>query len=254
MGKPESVPSTAWQALRQLTAARVALGRVGASLPTRAILEFGIAQARARDAVHSVLDIEPIEADLRNLGLGTLRAHSRAPSRHSYLHRPDLGRQLDETSRAALLAHTDLHGQEIVFVIADGLSAVAPQRHAASLLKALLPQLDAWRIGPAVIAEQARVALGDEIGQTLHASWVVVLIGERPGLSAPDSLGIYFTYRPCVGRTDAERNCISNIHAQGLGYANAAAKLAQLLRRSRQLSVSGIALKDEAATLLTSTE
>ena len=257
MNKPP-VTVNPWAPLRRLTSARIALGRAGPSLPTQAVLDFGLAHARARDAVHLLLDSAAVERDLRAAGFDALRVHSAAPERSVYLRRPDLGRKLDEASRHRMqaLARREFTSQaqpepapDVVFVIADGLSAPAAAGHGVQVLQALRPRLAGWRIPAVVIAEQARVALGDEIGELLGAAQTVMLIGERPGLSAPDSLGIYLTHAPRVGRTDAERNCISNIRPEGLGYEQAARTLAYLLAAARQLGYSGVRLKDGSAAL-----
>ena len=175
--------------------------------------------------------------------------HSRATDRAQYLRRPDLGRRLDPASRERLVEQASAwranQAPDLVFVIADGLSALATSRHAVPVISAVRRRLAGWRIGPIVIAEQARVALGDEVGECLHAGCVAILIGERPGLSSPDSLGIYLTWRPQVGRSDAERNCISNIRPAGLSYEQAAIKLAALLEGAKRLGATGVELKDD---------
>ncbi|MFJ5382237.1 ethanolamine ammonia-lyase subunit EutC [Cupriavidus sp. CER94] len=258
--RPEH-PADPWQRLRQFTRARVAIGRTGHAQTTETVLAFGLAHAQARDAVHLPLDTQAIDAALRDAGLDTVHVHSAAQDRDQYLRRPDLGRRLDDDSRAALAADAgadnradpgadpgaDAQPFDVVFVIADGLSALAAQRHAVPLLQAVLARLPAWRTGPVVVARQARVALGDEIGERLQARQLVMLIGERPGLSSPDSLGIYLTYDPRVGRTDAQRNCISNVRPEGLPYAQAADRLAFLLRGAVALGRSGVDLKDDSA-------
>lgn len=235
-----------WQQLRQFTQARIALGRAGDSLPTQAMLDFGLAHAKARDAVHEPLDCAAVEAQLAAAGFQFLRVHSAAPDRAYYLRRPDYGRRLDEDSRARLKSLNLPRPPEAVFVIADGLSAFAPARHAVPLLQAVRERLKDWNIAPIVIAEQSRVALGDEIGEILGAGQVVMLIGERPGLSSPDSLGLYLTYAPRIGRSDAERNCISNVRLEGLNYDLAAHKLCFLLNEARRLKLSGVNLKDNS--------
>ncbi|HET9041038.1 MAG TPA: ethanolamine ammonia-lyase subunit EutC [Gemmatimonadales bacterium] len=239
-----------WQALRALTPARIALGRAGASLPTRAHLDFQLAHARARDAVHDHLDVPALRAALSEAGLESLAVRSAAPDRATYLQRPDLGRRLDDTGREQLAAASP-RGVEAAFVVADGLSARAAQAHAVPVLAALVPRLrDAgWRIAPVVVAEGGRVALGDEIGAALDAALVVVLLGERPGLTAPDSLGAYLTWAPRPGRTDAERNCVSNIRPEGLVPALAADKLCYLMLEAARRRLSGVALKDDGRTL-----
>ena len=233
-----STPPTLWRDLRRFTPARVALGRVGNGLPTEAHLAFQAAHAAARDAVHAELNVERLAADLAAAGLSSTTVHSACPDRRTYLLRPDLGRRLAEGEAARLVPVPG-----IAFVVADGLSATAVQRHAAPLLAQVMPALGAT--GPVVIARQGRVALGDEIGTALGADAVAVLTGERPGLSTPDSLGPYLTWQPRPGRTDAERNCISNIRPEGLPIPDAAAKLLWLIAAMRSLGQTGVALKDE---------
>jgi ethanolamine ammonia-lyase small subunit len=233
--------------LRRYTAARIGLGRAGASVPTAAHLAFQQAHAEARDAVHTPLDVDALLADLRALGEAPLHVHSRAPDRATYLQRPDLGRRLDDES-AATLAALKAPATDLAFVLADGLSALALRRQALPLFTALRERLrveGGWRWAPPVVATQARVAIGDEIGTLLNARCVVVLIGERPGLSAPDSLGLYFSWSPRPGLVDAQRNCISNVRPEGLPPATAAAKLHALLREARTRQLSGVELKDE---------
>jgi len=252
----QATDATMWAALRRHTQARIGLGRAGTALPTRHRLELQAAHAAARDAVHSPFDAGRVAAALT--GVPTVRVHSAAPDRLTYLQRPDLGRRLDPADRARL-PHGDW---DLVFVIADGLSSRAVHDHAAAVVHetaALLARPEpcpgsgpgsgsGWRTAPVVLAEQARVALGDDIAHAMGASMVVVLIGERPGMSAADSLGAYLTYRPEPGRTtDADRNCLSNIRPPlGLSHGDAAAKLVALMRRARELGLTGIALKDES--------
>jgi ethanolamine ammonia-lyase small subunit len=234
--------------LRALTPARVALGRAGASLPTKAWLAFARDHARARDAVHATFDPTRLVADLGELGLSALTVSSRAGDRQTYLKRPDLGRRLDPPSEQ-ILADAAGHGaRPLVIVIADGLSPKAVHAHALPLMPQLVAQLASAQIdiGPVVVASGARVALGDEIGAILAAQMVVVLIGERPGLSAPNSLGAYLTFAPKLGRTDADRNCVSNIHRAGLTCEEAAFKIAWLVREGLARKVTGVALKDES--------
>lgn len=237
-----------WRELRACTRARIALGRSGASLPTAGLLEFGLAHARARDAVHAAVRFEALRERLVTAGITVIEVHSAAADRERYLQRPDLGRRLDAHG-AARLDGIELQGRpDVVFVVADGLSAEAVQRHAMPLLSAVLQRMGgAATAAPVVLAHQARVALGDEIGERLRARQVVVLIGERPGLSAHDSLGIYLTHEPRIGRSDAERNCISNVRPEGLAYEAAAARLLSLMAGARRLGCSGVALKDESA-------
>ncbi|MBR0966125.1 ethanolamine ammonia-lyase subunit EutC [Bradyrhizobium diazoefficiens] len=244
-----AVPRRPTLDLRSLTPARVALGRSGASVPTRALLDFTLDHARARDAVHAAFDAPLLAAELRALGLVVTEARSQAADRRDYLRRPDLGRRLDSGS-VQLLAQQAANPCRLAIVIGDGLSAAAVHAHAVELVKHLLPLLtegDEVAIGHAVVASGARVALGDEIGAILGARMVVTLIGERPGLSAPDSLGAYLTFAPQPGRTDAERNCVSNIHKAGLSYDEAAFKIAWLLREGLARQTTGVALKDESA-------
>lgn len=234
-----------WDTLRRFTPARIALGRSGASLPTDEVLRFALAHAQARDAVHLVLDVPALRDALSHHG-ATLVVRSRATDRATYLLRPDLGRQLDDDGAASLAAASNPAARpDLAFVVADGLSALAVQRHAPPLLDALLPLLEPdWSVAPIVIALQARVALGDEIGERLGARLVAVLIGERPGLSSPDSLGVYLTWSPKRGRSDAERNCVSNIRPEGLGYDAAARRIAWLLGEAARLGLTGVGLKD----------
>lgn len=241
-----AVPRRPTLDLRSLTPARVALGRSGASVPTKPLLDFTLAHARARDAVHAVFDAPLLTADLRALGLVVTEARSRAVDRREYLRRPDLGRRLDAGSAEALARDASKPCQ-LAIVIGDGLSAAAVHAHAVGLVKRLLPLLADVAIGQIVVASGARVALGDEIGAILGARMVVMLIGERPGLSAPDSLGAYLTFAPKPGRSDAERNCVSNIRKAGLSYDEAAFKIAWLVREGLAREVTGVALKDESA-------
>ncbi|HEY7746839.1 MAG TPA: ethanolamine ammonia-lyase subunit EutC, partial [Desulfuromonadales bacterium] len=210
--------------------------------------EFQLAHARARDAVHLAFDAEGVQRMLEKGGHAVLRVHSEAASRTVFLRRPDLGRRLDEPSRAELgeFAAERESGFDAAFVIADGLSPLAIHRHAVAVLELVWQALAraGWRLAPVIVAEQSRVALGDEIGTLLGAGQVAILIGERPGLSAADSLGIYLTYAPRVGSTDAERNCISNIRPEGLGYQEAAQTLARLMFRARRCRLTGVGLKD----------
>jgi ethanolamine ammonia-lyase small subunit len=242
-----------WRILRRFTGARIALGRVDVSLPTAPHLEFQFAHAQARDAVHLPLDVEAIERKLIAHGYRSIRLHSAASDRPLYLQRPDLGRRLDEHS---LLHLEDLFADrsatfDVAFVIADGLSALAVHHHAVAFLDTVAQKLqqEGWSIAPVALVEQGRVAIGDGIAATMHATMVAVLIGERPGLSSPDSLGVYFTYHPRLGCTDADRNCISNIRAEGLSYAIAAHKLYYLMNEARRRKLSGVHLKDEAGEL-----
>lgn len=240
-------PPDPWSALRRHTAARIALGRAGVSLPTAEWLGFGVAHALARDAVHLPLDLAGVQVQVQALGLVCHAVHSAAPDRATYLRRPDLGRRLAPESAAALAALPRLV-DELLVVVGDGLSALAIQRHAAPLLAALQPALAqaGLRIGPVLLASQARVALGDEAGAALGARAVLVLIGERPGLSSPDSLGAYLTSAPRMGLQDALRNCVSNIRPEGLAYVAAAHKISWLLAMAQRGGGTGVQLKDES--------
>ncbi|TNC07583.1 ethanolamine ammonia-lyase subunit EutC [Methylobacterium terricola] len=244
-------PAAAWRRLAALTPARIALGRAGSGLPTREVLRFGLAHAQARDAVHTPLDAAAVRAGIAALGFDTLAAASAAPDRATYLRRPDLGRRLDEASAAALAAAAG-EPVDLALVVADGLSARAVHEGAVPLLSALKPALagSGWRLTPVVVATQGRVALGDAVGTLLKARAVAVLIGERPGLSSPDSLGIYLTFDPRPGRNDAERNCLSNVRAAGLKPDLAAFKLHWLIGQALTRRLTGVALKDESDRLL----
>jgi ethanolamine ammonia-lyase small subunit len=247
--KPDVSPPL--ERLRELTPARVALGRSGASLPTKALLEFTLDHARARDAVHAVFDAESLLHGLAGLGLEAERVSSLVPGRKDYLARPDLGRRLDPDSRRRLASLRGSSGR-VAIIIADGLSPTAVNAHAIELLSKLLPLLagETIEIGRAVVATGARVALGDEIGDVLGARMTIMLIGERPGLSAADSLGIYLTFAPTVGTTDDKRNCVSNIHGAGLAYVEAAAKVGWLIREGLARQLTGVGLKDESGIRL----
>ena len=250
---PASVTRDPWTNLADLTPARLALGRAGPGLPTREVLKLGLAHAQARDAVHAAMDEDRISAGITALGFETLAVESAAASRDIYLRRPDLGRRLSDRSRT-LLQEQPHREPDVAIVIGDGLSAAAMNLNALPLVTALLPRLSTagFRLAPLVVARQARVALGDEIGVLLGARLVIVLIGERPGLSAADSLGAYLTFGPKVGRTDAERNCVSNIRAAGLPAAAAAAKIMWLCQQALILSLTGVALKDGSDLLVAS--
>jgi ethanolamine ammonia-lyase small subunit len=232
-----------WADLRRFTPARVALGRAGNGLPTAAHLDFQAAHATARDAVHAVLEVEALCAELAAAGLASFAVHSAAADRRTYLLRPDLGRRLRDADRDTLPATPG----NIVFVVCDGLSAIAVQRHAPALLAHAIPALRraGQVVAPVIAAEQGRVALGDDIGEAMGADAVAVLIGERPGLTAADSLGVYLTWQPRRGRTDAERNCISNIRPEGLAPQAAVDKLLWLIGAMQRLRLTGVGLKDE---------
>lgn len=241
-----SAPDT-WSRFRALTPARVALGRSGDSLATSAQLAFQLAHARARDAVRHEADLARVAADLARNGIVSLEVHSSAGDRDQYLLRPDLGRQLDVAGRERL-GRAAAEPVDLVIVIADGLSGFAVEHHAAALVAGLHPRLSppGWRLAPVVLVRQGRVAVGDGIGAALRARLALVLIGERPGLSSPDSLGAYLTWDPRPGRTDAERNCVSNIRPEGLPLARATDKLDWLIHQARRLERTGVGLKEES--------
>jgi ethanolamine ammonia-lyase small subunit len=230
--------------LSDYTTARVGLGITGGSLPTEALLDFRLAHARARDAVHFPLNAEALAAEMAACGWPAVVLQSAATNRAEYLRNPNKGRRLSEESAKLV---TGSHPTAII--IADGLSALAVHRHAIPLLKEIAPdeQHSFW------IVQQGRVAVADQIGEILRADLSIVILGERPGLSTPDSLGIYLTWAPRMGRSDAERNCISNIHGHGLSYAEAAHKLAFLVNEARKRRLTGVALKETAATLIGAT-
>ena len=235
-----------WTGLRKLTAARIGLRRTGASLATKPLLDFKLAHARARDAVHEPLDEARLAAEIKSLGVAVIQTASAAEDRQRYLMRPDLGRQLAPGANTTLAARAG--DFDVAFVVTDGLSARAVQMHAHPTLARVLPTLRAegWRIAPTVVVRQGRVAIGDAVAALLRTDCVVVLIGERPGLTAPDSMGAYLTWQPGPQTTDADRNCISNIRPDGIGYADAAHKLAHLLRAVRARRISGVQLKDDS--------
>ena len=244
---PPLVTPNPWQDWRQATPARLALGRAGAGMPTDETLRFGWAHALARDAIHAALDVDALAAQLSEDGWTVARARSRAADRASYLRRPDLGRQLDPQDAEGLRGLPRDAACDLAVVLGDGLSSLAVERQARPLLQALKPLLPADLVlAPVVMATQARVALADEVGEIFGARLAVILIGERPGLSSPDSLGMYLTHAPRRGRNDAERNCISNVRPEGLAPALAAAKLAWLVREALRRGLTGVDLKDES--------
>ena len=233
--------------LREFTSARVMLGRTGHSVPTPELLNFQLAHARARDAVHTGLDVASLMIDLKQRNLECLAARSAAPDRLTYLRRPDLGRRFSPDSIGILGAAKAEF--DVAFVIADGLSALAVHRNALAVLDAAFHRLRDWRIAPIVVVQQGRVAVADEIASLLGATSAVILLGERPGLSAPDSLGIYLTWNPSPGVTrDSERNCISNVRVGGLSAEAAAERLVFLLNESRRRKVSGVRLNEGGQT------
>jgi len=243
-----------WASLRRFTDARIGLGRAGVSVPTQHLLAFQLAHAKAQDAVHQPLDVSQF-VDRLKARTGYPQAepiylHSAAPDRSVYLQRPDLGRQLDSDSTKLLQDRRKAHGEEwdLAIVIVDGLSAFAVEENAIPFLDCLMPGLsteaDPWNIAPLCVVQQGRVAIGDIIGELLRARCVLVLIGERPGLSSPDSMGLYLTWNPAVGKTDAHRNCISNIRPAGLKYEEASRRALYLLNEARVKKLSGVQLKD----------
>jgi ethanolamine ammonia-lyase small subunit len=256
----ENTPVTpdAWNRLQHATSARIALGRAGGSLPTRAWLEFKSAHAAARDAVHHPFDAKRLAADIAALGVEVMVVNSAAGDRQTFLQRPDLGRRLDDRSRLMLeerrphapreeRLHTkrEDYTWDLAVIVCDGLSALAAHRHAPAVLAPLLPKMRGWNLAPIVVARFGRVALQDEIGQILGAQLALMLIGERPGLGSPDSLGAYLVYGPRPGNTDANRNCVSNVRPEGLPCDVAAETIHYLLTESRRRRLSGVGLKDE---------
>ncbi len=244
-------PSEAlWAGLRQLTAARIGLARSGASLATAPLLDFRLAHSRARDAVHELLDQARLAASLAGLSDPVLAVASAAVTRSDYLMRPDLGRRLAADAETLLAPHAGRY--DVAFVIADGLSARAVEAHAPPALAPAIEALRAqhWRIAPLVVVRHGRVAIGDAIAAALGAESAAILIGERPGLSAADSMGAYLTFRPHAGTTDADRNCISNIRPEGLGCTDAAFKIVHLLGAMRAARLSGLRLKDDSGRLI----
>ncbi|GAB4474296.1 MAG: ethanolamine ammonia-lyase subunit EutC [Thermoflexibacter sp.] len=237
-----------WDFLNQFTQARIAIGRTGTSLPTHFLLHFRLEHAKARDAVYSILDKNKIKKDLLP-SFTIFELHTQAQDRLAYLKNPNQGRRLSQTSQQLLqeIANHLPPRHEVVFVIADGLSATAVNTHAAPILNQVIPYLQAkkWEVAPICLVEQGRVACADEIAVLLKAKIAVILIGERPGLSAADSMGIYLTFQPSIGTTDERRNCISNIRPEGLAYPLAQAKLIYLLEIMKNKQLSGVALKDE---------
>lgn len=235
-----------WHGLTQWTSARIAIGRAGVSTPTTPLLAFNSDHALARDAIYTPLNMIRMHQLFQQAGFETLAVTSRVRNRSDYLRRPDLGRLLDPASAEALQRKEPPSPRMLTVVVADGLSALAPMTHALPLLESLHERLSDWALDPIILATETRVALGDEIGQIRGAEAVLVLIGERPGLKSPDSLGAYLTYHPRVGRMDSERNCVSNIRPKGLSYQQAAFRLVHLLHRARILGATGVTLKDES--------
>jgi ethanolamine ammonia-lyase small subunit len=236
-----------WSNLKKFTDARIGLGRSGSGMPTGEVLGFSLAHAMARDAVLTPLDWEAIESSAARLGLETKRVSSAVSDRSEYLRRPDLGRQLNAASRQSLAENPGVR-PDLLIVVGDGLSSKAVAANFEPMLMALLPFIreKSWKLGPLILAHQARVALGDDAGEIMGAKAVLMLIGERPGLSSPDSLGAYITYKPRVGLKDADRNCISNIRVRGLSYHDAAFKMTWLIDQAFKRQMTGVGLKDES--------
>jgi ethanolamine ammonia-lyase small subunit len=237
---PENQAPDPWGDLRSRTPSRIGLRRSGTAHTTEDLLKFQLAHAKARDAVHGVVDWSKLSDELQPLASQLVR--SQASDRVTYLRRPDLGRRIHPDDHSRL----QMSEWDIAFVIADGLSADAITKHSVAVLKSCIERLSDWRIAPIILASQARVAIGDEIGARLGARLCAVLIGERPGLSVADSLGIYLTWNPMIGTPDSARNCISNIHASGLSYNEAASKLAWLAQEASNRQLTGVALKEAA--------
>jgi ethanolamine ammonia-lyase small subunit len=244
------IPADPWISLRKFTSARIALGRAGGSLPTSELLKFSLDHAAARDAVNSELDWDRLQTEIEPLGIPVLKLQSRTLDRRQYLQRPDLGRLLSLESEALLKSHQPAVAQDISIVVADGLSALATQLHAASVLKELVPSLKSrgLKIAPIALVRLARVAVTDAIGSILNAAVGLILIGERPGLGSADSLGAYLTFRPRPGNTDANRNCVSNIRPDGLPPGQAAQTLLYLIDQILAKQISGVEIKDERTT------
>lgn len=254
LDQPHVVTKNLWRELRRFTDARIGQGRAGVSQTTSTHLNFQLDHARARDAIHVPLDLEALDSEIQEFGLATLTCSSKASDRAVYLQRPDLGRQLASQSNEQLVEWQRNHDSDVdaVIVIADGLSSKAVQSHAAPVTKLICERLkqQGLSLGPICLVRQGRVAIGDEIGALLECQLLILLIGERPGLSSPDSLGIYYTYEPNVGKTDADRNCISNIRPSGMSYELAADKLVWLINESRRRRLSGVMLKDESGEVV----
>ncbi len=242
--KHNSIEPDSWEFLRKHTAARIALGHAGVSLPTKELLAFRLAHAQARDAVYSELNKEKISTELSEIGFDYLFVKSSSVSRDEYLKNPNSGKKLDQEFLQKLKQFPSSY--DLCFIIGDGLSAVAVNEHSVAVINLLSLKLKKqnWSIAPIIVSEQTRVALTDEIGNLLNANIVVMLIGERPGLSSPDSMGAYITYHPKPGLTDERRNCVSNIRPDGLSYSFAAEKLFYLLTEMNAKKISGVQLKD----------
>jgi ethanolamine ammonia-lyase small subunit len=236
---------SAAQSIKKFTQARIALGRKGVSVPAKEMLQFKMDHAHARDAVFSLLEIEKLSEELSAFNLPVFLLKSKAADKHIYLRRPDLGRKLDENSIEQLSVLKDMQ-YDVCIAITDGLSATAINNHARNLLSSLLPLLNKanFKIAPLCLIERGRVAIADEAASWMNAKLSLILIGERPGLSSPDSLGAYITYNPSIGLTDERRNCVSNIRPEGLQYKQAAQKITYLIKEAFRLQLSGVGLKE----------
>ena len=248
--REQAVTDNQWQVLNKFTEARIGLGRAGPSQTTKDLLAFQLAHARAQDAVNTPVNWHQLESSIQSLSLPSIHLHSQASDRACYLQRPDLGRRLNDDSRQSLQSWKQAYDQpvELCVVVADGLSATAIEAQATSMLRQLIDDLlqSGFETPLVCLADQARVAIGDEIAEILDAEFVLVLIGERPGLSSPNSLGIYFSYQAKTGFTDAKRNCLSNIRPEGLSFAEASQRLIWLMKEAKRLKLSGVTLKDES--------
>lgn len=246
---PSSTHQDQWEKLKQFTDARIALGRAGCSIPTRALLEFQLSHAQAKDAVYQEMDVSYLSEQLAQRQLQSLHVQSNAPNKEIYLKRPDLGRQLSNPSKEALIKKYAENTQQydVCIVVGDGLSARAIEANAIPLITALSEQIqqEKWSLAPITLATGSRVALGDEVAEIFKAPMLVMLIGERPGLSSPDSMGIYYTWNAYSGCLDSKRNCISNVRSAGLSIPVAVQRLMALMKKSKQLGFSGVNLKDE---------
>ena len=245
------VTRDAWSQLRGATQARIALGRAGGSLPTGEWLDFKAAHAAARDAVHNPFDAPALAGEIAALGVEAIVVDSQAPDRFTFLQRPDLGRRLASGSVETVRRLAENPPAELAIIVSDGLSALAVHRQVVPLLAELVPRLTGggWRLAPILVVRFGRVAIQDEVGELVGANAALMLLGERPGLGSPDSLGAYLVYGPRVGNTDAQRNCVSNIRAEGLPPVAAADTLEYLLVESRRRKLSGVSLKDERSLL-----
>lgn len=247
-----------WENLKKFTDARIAIGRAGCSIPTQELLKFQLAHAEAQDAVHQPLDVDLMVSDFKEQNLDSLSVHSQVQDKQEYLKRPDLGRLLSEESYRGLQAFKADNPQsyDVCIVVGDGLSARAIEENAAPFIQHLMHHIQAenWHVAPIVIATGSRVALGDQVAECLQAPMLVMLIGERPGLSSPDSMGIYYTWKATTGTFDAKRNCISNVRPAGLSIPIATQRLMSLMRSSKKLGYSGVDLKDEHEVVSLDTE